>query len=786
MALSSARDTRVATTRWFIMRLSVFGRMRLAAHLRGDVRMRGAVARYAFAVVAVAAAFALRMALAPMTGRGVPYILLFPALLATSFYAGVGPAMLAFALSLLLAAATFVVRPGHMAQAAFQTLLYAANGMLLVYLAALIDQRRRRVQETVDLSPDAYFLAGLDARIAEVNHAACRLLGYEREELVGKSGFDLVPAEELTRLRAMRAGLMARSGTHTAEWTLRRKDGSMLPVEVSSNILPDGRWQAFVRDITARRRIAAERDEHLMRETIARRRLEATNEQLRESEERFRLTIDDAPIGMALIALDGRYVRVNQALCEITGFSAAELLTLNARFMTHPDDRAEDAELGRKLMLGEIPRYHREKRYVRKDQTVIDVSVSGSALRGPDGKPRYFITQVENITRRKRAVEALRLSEAKFAGIVSIAADAIISVDETQRIVLFNDGAQRMFGYTQHDAIGMPLERLIPERFRAVHGEHFAHFVAGRDTARTMAARQEIFGLRRNGEEFPAEASISKVAVGGTMLFSVVMQDISYRKSVEAALRRAVAARDDVLGIVAHDLRNPLSTIIAQASMMQRPEPDAERRDETGRLVIMRSAQRMNALIQDLLDVAVVEAGQMKVERARIPVTELTRDVVEAGRVLASSAKCELRLEASEDVPAVWGDRNRLLRVFDNLISNALKFTKEGGHVTIGVSVKNDAVVFSVADTGPGIPPEHVSHIFDRFWQAAGRASRLGAGLGLPISRGIVEAHGGHIWVESTLGRGSTFFFTIPIAPAELGASPVGPEREADRPAHVA
>ncbi|MFL5582959.1 MAG: sensor histidine kinase, partial [Gemmatimonadaceae bacterium] len=258
-----------------------------------------------------------------------------------------------------------------------------------------------------------------------------------------------------------------------------------------------------------------------------------------------------------------------------------------------------------------------------------------------------------------------------------------------------------------------------------------------------------------------------------TMFFSVVMHDISYRKSVEEALRRAVAARDDVLGIVAHDLRNPLSTIIAQASMMQRVEPEPERRDETPRLVITRSAQRMNSLIQDLLDVAVVEAGQMKVDRARVSALELAHDVAEAGKLLASSAKRELRFEAGQDIPAVWGDRNRLLRVFDNLIGNALKFTKEGGHITIGAAVKDEMVMFSVADTGPGIPPEHVAHIFDRFWQAAGRASRLGAGLGLPITRGIVEAHGGHIWVESMVGRGTTFFFTIPIAPAEIGAPPV-------------
>ncbi|MFL5606736.1 MAG: PAS domain S-box protein, partial [Gemmatimonadaceae bacterium] len=621
--------------------------------------------RYAFAVAVVAAASVLRMAVAPLTGSSATFILFFAAMLATCLFAGTGPAMLALALSLPLAATKFVVQAHHpLYQAAFQALLYAGNGLLIVYLAVLTDRRRRRMQETIELSPDAYLLADLDARITGVNEAACRMLGYERDELLGTNGFDLVAPEEGARLQAVRATLMDRTKVHQAEWSLRRKDGTMLPVEVSSNILPDGRWQAFIRDISEKRRIAAEREHRLEWEHLARQRLELTNERLHESEERFRLTIDDAPIGMALIALNGRYVRVNQVMCEITGFSADELLTLNAQFITHPNDRDEDVLLGRRLIGGEIPRYQREKRYIRKDRTVIDVLTSGSVLRGLDDTARYFITQVQDITERKRAAEALRLSEAKFSGIVSIAADAIISVDENQKIVLFNDGAQNIFGYTKDEAIGTALDRLIPERFRTIHSEHFAQFGAGPEASRTMGARQEIFGLRKNGEEFPAEASISRVTVGEVTFFSVVLHDISYRKSVEAALERAVAARDDVLRIVAHDLRNPLSTIIAQASMLERAEPEPERRDATPRLVIMRSAKRMNDLIQDLLDVAVVEAGQMKVERERLSAAELARDVVEAQAPLASSSSRQLRLEVGQDVRDVLGDRNRLMRVF--------------------------------------------------------------------------------------------------------------------------
>jgi PAS domain S-box-containing protein len=433
--------------------------------------------------------------------------------------------------------------------------------------------------------------------------------------------------------------------------------------------------------------------------------------------------------------------------------------------ITHPDDVNSDVAEARRLIRGEISRFQREKRYIRKDRSIVDVMISVSVLRGRDGKPLNNIAQMEDITERKRAEEALRLSEAKFSGIVSIAADAIISVDEQQRVTVFNEGAEHIFGYSKSEVMGTALDRLIPERFRAAHMEHFARFAAGQATARSMGERRDIYGLRKSGDEFPAEASISKVAVGEATFFSVVLRDVTYRKSVEAALQRAVTARDDVLSIVAHDLRNPLSTIMMQASLLERSGPEPERRDPTPRQIISRSAQRMNRLIQDLLDVALVEAGQLKVERERLSAVDLARDAVAAQAPLASSAGLELRLDVGRDVHDVWGDRNRLLQVFDNLIGNALKFTNEGGRITVALAARDEDVVFSVADTGSGIAPENVMHVFDRFWQVTTRTKRVGAGLGLPITRGIVEAHGGRIWLESTLGHGSTFFFTIPAAP---------------------
>ena len=229
-----------------------------------------------------------------------------------------------------------------------------------------------------------------------------------------------------------------------------------------------------------------------------------------------------------------------------------------------------------------------------------------------------------------------------------------------------------------------------------------------------------------------------------------------YRASVHAA-----QLRDQVLSVVAHDLRNPLSTILTQVWALKRHGPEPERRSLKPGEVIQRAAKRMNRLIQDLLDVALMEAGQLTIERARLSAGGLIVEAVEMQRPLASSSSLELRVEVDPEVPEVWGDRDRLLQVFDNLIGNAIKFTKTGGRITVGAAARDDEVVFWVADTGCGIASENLPRVFDRFWQAT-RAGRQGAGLGLAITKGIVEAHGGHIWVESEAGRGTTFFFAIP------------------------
>lgn len=178
----------------------------------------------------------------------------------------------------------------------------------------------------------------------------------------------------------------------------------------------------------------------------------------------------------------------------------------------------------------------------------------------------------------------------------------------------------------------------------------------------------------------------------------------------------------------------------------------------------------MNRLIQDILDVTRIEGGRLSVEPKRIPAGQLVFDSAEAQGPLAASASLDLRVDVGAGLPDVWVDRDRVLQVFENLIGNAAKFTKPGGRITAGAALHDGEVLFWVKDTGDGIDAQEMPHVFDRIWQAQ-KTRRGGAGLGLQIVKGIIEAHEGRIWVESEMGVGTTFYFTLPTAQGAEGQS---------------
>jgi signal transduction histidine kinase len=233
-------------------------------------------------------------------------------------------------------------------------------------------------------------------------------------------------------------------------------------------------------------------------------------------------------------------------------------------------------------------------------------------------------------------------------------------------------------------------------------------------------------------------------------------------RAARSEAEAAVATREELLAIVSHDLRNPLGSIVFSAALLQRTTIDGEagERVHKSAQTILRCADRMTRLIADLLDLAQIQAGKLAVEQTPQDVEGLIRDCVDMLRPLAATKDLKGMASAGLHVRC---DRERVLQILSNLVGNAIKFTPEGGSICVEARSVGDEGWFSVRDTGQGIPEDELPHVFDRFWQGR-KKSHAGIGLGLSIVKGLVEAHGGRLWVESKLGAGTTFFFTLPLA----------------------
>ena len=223
----------------------------------------------------------------------------------------------------------------------------------------------------------------------------------------------------------------------------------------------------------------------------------------------------------------------------------------------------------------------------------------------------------------------------------------------------------------------------------------------------------------------------------------------------------AVRSRDDVLAIVSHDLRNPLGVIAMSAKLLASPLPDEKRQAQVG--IIERAVAGMNRLIADLMDVTQVTSGRLKVDPARLEPASICEDARLMFAPLLETKHQDFRCWVDPAARAVWADRDRIAQVLANLVGNAHKFTPEGGRIEVRAEAIAEGVRFVVSDSGPGLAAADLPHVFDRFWQAR-KVRRGGVGLGLPITKGIIDAHGGRIWVESSPGVGTTFYFTLPPA----------------------
>lgn len=366
------------------------------------------------------------------------------------------------------------------------------------------------------------------------------------------------------------------------------------------------------------------------------------------------------------------------------------------------------------------------------------------------------------------------LSDELLARIVSLAADAIICTNAIQTITFFNDGASRIFGYTSEEVMGRPLDILIPGRFRHAHHHHVEGFGESPIVARQMGERSTISGVRKNGEEFPAEAAIAKMVGPNGPIYSVVLRDVTQQRAADALNRQlladteqAVKARDEVLALVSHDLRNPVNAVKMLAAAILRTQPAQSNEsipheilDHAG--VMLQAANQMDALIQDLLDVTRLETGRLHLSLTAIALRDVVSETVNTLSPMAAERSVRVEYEFPPVFPLLHADPVRLVQLLSNLIGNAVKFSAINGVVQIKAHAHEDAVTVTVTDNGRGIDTDELPLVFDRFWQSK-RTNRSGAGLGLAIARGIVRAHGGDISITSTVGEGTTVSFTLPI-----------------------
>ncbi len=374
----------------------------------------------------------------------------------------------------------------------------------------------------------------------------------------------------------------------------------------------------------------------------------------------------------------------------------------------------------------------------------------------------------QELEERKRTQAELEISQARFAGILDIADDAIISIDGNQRITLFNQGAEKIFGYSAQEVIGQSLALLLPARFAEAHQHHVAEFGHSTSPARQMAERREIYGRRKDGNEFPAEASISKLALGTEVVFTVFLRDVTYRKQIDRM-------KDEFISIVSHELRNPLTSIHASLGMLASGLLKADSEQGMRLLQIaVDSSDRLVRLINDILDIERIESGRVKMNKEHCNVADLITQTVNEMQSLAD--RSQVTLSVSTPSFKIVADPDRIIQTLTNLLGNAIKFSLPGSTVWLSAELVSEGqegpaschppyLLFKVKDQGRGIPADKLESIFERFQQVDSSDSRNheGTGLGLSICRSIVQQHDGQIWVESSLGQGSTFSFSLPI-----------------------
>ena len=461
-----------------------------------------------------------------------------------------------------------------------------------------------------------------------------------------------------------------------------------------------------------------------------------------------------------------RFVRVNPAFCALTGRSELDLCTLSADDITHPDDLAADLEAYRPCVTGDAQGWRSEKRYTRPDGSVRWVIVIGTLIRR-DGIPWRTVTVVEDITARKEAEERTRASEALLRAAHELSLQAFTALKAVRsgsgEIVDFqwtyvNRAAGQIIRHAPADLVGRRLLDLQPGNREAGLFDDYVRVVE------TGEPRERDVWYQAEGIEGWFRNSVVRLDDGVAVSFWDITEHKRAEEQRERLYQEACAAsraKDEFLATLSHELRTPLNAIVGWAQLLLGTSEEQTRR--RGLESIARNATAQARLIEDILDVSRMIAGRLTLDISPLDITPVVQSALETVRPAAEGKGISLTVRYRAH-PSVSGDPLRLQQVLWNLLANAVKFTQAGG-VHVLVDEEGDSARVDVLDTGIGIAPEFLPHVFDRFAQADASPTRAysGLGLGLAIVRHIVEAHGGSVTAASEgVGQGSVFTVRLP------------------------